>query len=194
MCNAHNHRAGCNCGWGQGINNSFSTGSTNYTTTHYRSTYGTALTPRYESYLIPSASCPVCGASVFFYQCPNGGRVFFDCLGKPWEKHPCTDNGLSVKHSLSNKKINYSSLKYKPLIISDTYHINDTIIVSAKLDNKQTFISIIKSQLGRFELNKNILCVAREVIKNQIIIEYIISFLNEKGNPCVIKGKPVCKT
>ena len=26
------------------------------------------------------------------YQSPNGGRVFFDDLGWPWPKHPCTDN------------------------------------------------------------------------------------------------------
>jgi hypothetical protein len=29
---------------------------------------------------------------VFFYQSPFGGRVFFDDLGWPWPKHPCTDN------------------------------------------------------------------------------------------------------
>jgi hypothetical protein len=46
----------------------------------------------YESYLNPNARCPVCGASVFFYQSPYGGRVFFDELGPPWPKHPCTDH------------------------------------------------------------------------------------------------------
>src|SRR5260221_9367601 len=44
------------------------------------------------SFTIPNASCPVCGASVFFYQSPHNGRVFFDELGPPWPKHPCTDN------------------------------------------------------------------------------------------------------
>jgi hypothetical protein len=34
----------------------------------------------------------VCGAAVFFYQSPYNGRVFFDALGPPWPKHPCTDN------------------------------------------------------------------------------------------------------
>lgn len=51
-----------------------------------------ALTSTYESYVNPYASCPVCGAAVFFYQSPSGGRVFFDELGPPWPKHPCTDN------------------------------------------------------------------------------------------------------
>lgn len=42
-------------------------------------------------YLVnPNASCPVCGADVFFYRSPHDGRVFFDELGPPWSKHPCT--------------------------------------------------------------------------------------------------------
>lgn len=40
----------------------------------------------------PNAECPVCGAPVFFYQNAFGSRVFFDELGPPWPKHPCTDN------------------------------------------------------------------------------------------------------
>jgi hypothetical protein len=38
----------------------------------------------------------VCGEQVFFYQSPSGGRVFFDHLGPPWPKHPCTDGLLSL--------------------------------------------------------------------------------------------------
>ena len=44
------------------------------------------------SFTIPNATCPVCGARVFFYQNEFGSRVFFDDLGPPWPKHPCTDN------------------------------------------------------------------------------------------------------
>lgn len=47
-----------------------------------------------DSYVDPNARCPVCGADVFFYRSPYGGRVFFDVLGPPWPKHPCTDNGV----------------------------------------------------------------------------------------------------
>ncbi len=36
--------------------------------------------------------CPVCGVTVFFYANSFGGRVYFDDLGPPWSKHPCTDN------------------------------------------------------------------------------------------------------
>ena len=43
-------------------------------------------------FLSPNATCPVCGARVFYFQNEYGSRVFFDELGWPWPKHPCTDN------------------------------------------------------------------------------------------------------
>lgn len=39
----------------------------------------------------PNAKCPECGADVFYYQNEFGSRVYFDELGPPWPKHPCTD-------------------------------------------------------------------------------------------------------
>lgn len=39
----------------------------------------------------PNAKCPVCGVPVFFYANSFGSRVYFDDLGPPWPKHPCTD-------------------------------------------------------------------------------------------------------
>lgn len=110
MCNAYNHPPECNCGWGKGY------GAGGYGSSGY---YGTGSSihqnppsvitfkqpslvdgflwkrdrnPSFHSYLNPNARCPVCGASVYFYQSPYGGRVFFDELGPPWPKHPCTDN------------------------------------------------------------------------------------------------------
>lgn len=37
-----------------------------------------------------NAQCPVCGQNIYFYQNENGSAVFFDELGPPWPKHPCT--------------------------------------------------------------------------------------------------------
>ncbi|WP_169973966.1 hypothetical protein [Tautonia rosea] len=83
MCNAWNHHADCSCGFG-GENYSTSTTLT-----------ATGGLTSYERYLNPFARCPVCQAPVFFYQDTNGGRVFFDELGPPWPKHPCTDHSTS---------------------------------------------------------------------------------------------------
>lgn len=86
MCNAWNHRQPCNCGWGQGSGGYWdrSINPLHPVIGHFRSASG---------YVNPNAICPVCHEQVFFVQCGNGGRVFFDELGPPWPKHPCTDNG-----------------------------------------------------------------------------------------------------
>jgi hypothetical protein len=33
----------------------------------------------------------VCGAAVYFWSNAEGSRVYFDEMGPPWPKHPCTD-------------------------------------------------------------------------------------------------------
>lgn len=43
-------------------------------------------------YVNPNAQCPCCGVPVFYYANAAGSRVYFDDLGPPWPKHPCTDN------------------------------------------------------------------------------------------------------
>ncbi len=45
-----------------------------------------------RSFTIPNAKCPVCNDKVFFYQNEYGSKVYFDELGPPWPKHPCTDS------------------------------------------------------------------------------------------------------
>lgn len=42
-----------------------------------------------ENITIPNARCPGCGSPVFFFAAANGGRVFFNALGSPWDKHDC---------------------------------------------------------------------------------------------------------
>ncbi|MCG8105195.1 MAG: hypothetical protein JAY65_00740 [Candidatus Thiodiazotropha endolucinida] len=111
MCNAWNHPLGCTCGWGgvghlgrkgPGSNSQHASGSEYW--------WVPPITHTYESYVNPNAHCPICGSFVFFYQSPNGGRVFFDELGPPWPKHPCTDNSSIPK----NIGYNSSSSVQKP--------------------------------------------------------------------------------
>lgn len=95
-CNAHNHASDCDCGWG-GVNYGgggrsggprFAAGTLRLANPDvWRARNATT----YEAFTVPNANCPRCGRRVFFYQSPYGGRVFFDSLGPPWPKHPCTD-------------------------------------------------------------------------------------------------------
>ena len=58
------------------------------------------FTKRYTAtarFIKPNAKCPVCGEEVYFYQNIFGSRVYFDELGPPWPKHPCTDNDQYAK-------------------------------------------------------------------------------------------------
>ncbi|WP_319581549.1 hypothetical protein [uncultured Pseudodesulfovibrio sp.] len=98
MCNAWNHPPGCRCGWG-GDGHLGRRGPDDY---GYGDNYFKAIPPiytkYYESFVNPNAKCPVCGAPVFYYQSPHGGRVFFDELGPPWPKHPCTIKSFKTVH------------------------------------------------------------------------------------------------
>lgn len=75
--------------------------------------YGTS-----KAFTIPNAICPKCGASVYYYEHPNGARVFFDSLGPPWPKHPCTTT-LTVSRSKNNKKQMLENVGWKPLLIKN---------------------------------------------------------------------------
>ena len=87
MCNAWNHPANCRCGFGG--EGHAGHGPLRPAAHHFAGV--PRILPAYESYVNPNARCPVCGSAVFFYQSSDGGRVFFDELGPPWPKHPCTD-------------------------------------------------------------------------------------------------------
>jgi len=75
-CNGYNHPPDCNCGWG---------GKYYPHANLFRPPFG-------DGFINPNARCPKCGAPCFFYRSPDNGRVYFDELGPPWPKHPCTDS------------------------------------------------------------------------------------------------------
>ena len=106
MCNAWNHSSTCSCGWGgdghlgrKGLFSELIQSQVKFRT--YRDLL--------VGFTNPNATCPACGAKVYFYSSPHGGRVFFDELGPPWPKHPCTDTGRHV--SLFQSKVPLQALQ-----------------------------------------------------------------------------------
>lgn len=84
--------------------------------------YGIAkIEQNYYSFVNPNASCPVCGKPVYFYQSEFDGRVFFDELGPPWSKHPCTDSSSIPQRLVFNVSVdieyNWQSENWVPLFI-----------------------------------------------------------------------------
>lgn len=89
-----NHFDECDCGWCAGGNGGASGwGAGTAASTLTWTTYSVP-----SAWVHPNANCPVCGATVFFYSNEHGSRVYFDELGPPWPKHPCTD-GSSITTS-----------------------------------------------------------------------------------------------
>jgi len=143
MCNAWNHPPQCTCGWG-GL------GHLGKRTTGNESWIKFLGFTGISSYTIPNARCPVCGDAVFFYQSPNGGRVFFDELGPPWPKHGCTDNSnrpLPYLFPLSfvqaaNKTYSWQQSDWEPFIV-------DKVVLQPQLFK----ISNIRGRAGENELS-----------------------------------------
>lgn len=96
MCNAYNHAPDCRCGWGG--DGHLGTGGGRPLPAPLAFSVAPAYR-RLESYVNPNARCPVCGVPVFFYRSTDGGRVFFDELGPPWPKHPCTNRSSPAERS-----------------------------------------------------------------------------------------------
>jgi len=120
MCNAYNHPSNCACGWGGdchaggGHNGPIpkwdnSNSSPVIRTDNYQ--------PEYFSFTNPNATCPICGAQVYYYQNCHGSKVYFDELGKPWPKHAC----------LTNEKI--SSMRFDRKDLKFSYDIYDSIFM-----------------------------------------------------------------
>lgn len=84
----HNHYSDCDCGWCTGDDSSHSTSWRDYSSG------------------IAETNCPHCGANVFFYWNEYGSRVYFDCIGLPWDKHPCLhDDTTPPTRSVRNVRV-----------------------------------------------------------------------------------------
>lgn len=117
MCNAWNHPRSCTCGWGGDGHLGRSPGgyAGQLRSAPSRNPLRSYADKGFASHTEPNASCPVCHADVYFYQSPNGGRVFFDELGPPWPKHPCTDHAAARSSSAAVRIFtHYSVADRKP--------------------------------------------------------------------------------
>jgi hypothetical protein len=105
--------------------------------------YGVAkIEQNYYSFVNPNASCPVCRKPVYFYQSEFDGRVFFDELGPPWSKHPCTDSSSIPQRLVSNVNVGieykWQSENWTPLFIKRIQIIDKvTIQILVELNYKE---------------------------------------------------------
>jgi hypothetical protein len=150
MCNAWNHSVHCSCGWG-GVGHLGKRPAGDGVFSRL-----VRIEHKLESYVNPSASCPVCGAPVFFYQSEQGGRVFFDELGPPWPKHPCTDQRATVgahpARSSRAKRVEpfrWQADGWNPWLISAVVSFTpDLVRISGYVSGKDLTLYVAKRQLG----------------------------------------------
>lgn len=106
-----------------------------------------------KAFTVPNATCPKCGANVYYYEHPNGAKVFFDALGPPWPKHPCTSAEPSPQSPPNKTKPSFDSSGWQPLFIKNLTPIDamGDYQIRAKLNNNTTdvFVINIKPELMR---------------------------------------------
>lgn len=141
----HNHYASCTCGW------CLKFGGRRRSGVLYSSSVAATAFRSYDSFTIPNAACPVCGASVFFYQSPNGGRVFFDELGPPWPKHPCTDQRAPVAPRVSTRpdklrRPTWLAEGWTPVIIQNSRMSGQWHVVPIEILARRVHIEVLSAE------------------------------------------------
>ena len=186
MCNAANHPPGCTCGWGGPGHLGRRSG--NGIPPSYLGTSRSA--PAYVSYVNHNARCPVCGISVFFFQSPDGGRVFFDELGPPWPKHPCTDADGSRRkvHApsvvASARTPSWERLGWSPLVVSGMSHRDTSIYeMRGKWSGTSLVLFVNKRVHVSFESFKPIMYNTFSQMRRIDNGSFEISFLSQYGLP-----------
>ena len=99
MCNAHNHRPGCMCGWGGGFH---SGGYSSRSNTNSIVSWGW-IDDYYNENVTFETYCFWCNQLVFFHRNANGGCVLFDSLGKPWQVHSCWEENKKCQKYASER-------------------------------------------------------------------------------------------
>lgn len=149
MCNAWNHTKDCTCGFGGdghlgGGWGNYSSVITKEFIDQIVENHKQSVKNEYDSFIIPNAICPICGASVFFYQSPYGGRVFFDELQPPWPKHPCTSKTTEVKliEYLKNKNKPKRKIKHNwfPVTLHENHlkFFDDYIVIAGTINKRDS--------------------------------------------------------
>ena len=125
-----------------------------------------ALSSATARYVKPNATCPVCGADVYFYQNEYGSRVFFDELGPPWPKHPCTDTS-----EMAENKLDIAAGEIEPKVRPDEdISTIQTVIDATAYDPVFIFKSkygkkpiLIAKLLRRIKSAKGVLLILRQL-------------------------------
>lgn len=178
MCNSWNHPANCRCGFG-------GPGHLGGWARPIGLSGRSSRRITYDSYINPNARCPRCGVPVYFYQSESGGRVFFDELGPPWPKHPCTSDIFpSLVLPLEGPRPTYSweSAGWSPLLQFNVASITPTLLrLSGYIADELLTLYLPKGSLPQtFEkdLGKTSLCHIRRTHAGVFEVSWLLRSLS----------------
>jgi hypothetical protein len=171
MCNGLNHYRHCKCGFG---NDGFLSFDSSYTSSEVKSLAENFFKYSAGKLTVPNFLCK-CGKRVFFFQDSNGGKVLFESLGPPWEKHFCL--GWQYQKRIQDLQID-------PIKWIQIGHFMVTPSVSGDVSTIQ---GIVKDFLVTMKLDMSDLLIIRGVYmdaarykKNQTNLEGLVVY--EDGN------------
>lgn len=164
----HNHYPSCTCGWcvGGGNHGSIATSvqlkpvQPVYTeqekqrATKALKSFGATSYSR--CFVNPNASCPDCGQSVYFYANSYGSRVYFDELGQPWTKHPCTDNDRPASTAASVRPARRAVSEIKEILEAEK-KLDQRILPVSKKARKNTWKIAVVTEVEFRELSMKVL-------------------------------------
>ncbi len=165
----YNHYSWCSCGWCVNKNRGYVKDRVyKYEDKGNSSDFSKVET--YESFTIPNVRCKCCGKEIYFYQSPYGGKVFFNELGHPWEKHCCEKKCCAKeKETIPYDELEIRTItKNKPSWEKDGWF--PAIFMKAEKFNSSLIKIILKSMVDYKEytffikIQKNILLKKQEML------------------------------
>jgi hypothetical protein len=206
MCNARNHSVNCSCGFGGPGHLG------RWSANVLASPLSFKTRNNYVEYVHPNAECPVCGASVFFYQSPNGGRVYFDELGPPWPKHPCTTSASTLPRQANaapTAQFAWQRAGWSPLLHTQAHTISPTrlkftgfiadeqitlyvprLAFDGETNVKQSSFALA-CHVRRFEEETYEVSVLHASYKAYLMMGYLSQIEAENANDHLRKTKPI---
>ncbi len=171
MCNGLNHYRHCKCGFG---NDGFLSFDSSYTSSKVKNLAENFFNSSRGELTVPNFLCK-CGKRVFFFQDSNGGKVLFESLGAPWEKHFC----LGWQYQKRTQDLQIDPLKWVQI-----GHFMVTPSVGGNVSTIQgiikDFLIAVKSDVADLLIIRDIYIDAERYKSNQTNLEGLVVY--EDGN------------
>lgn len=143
----------------------------------------------FSSFINPNAKCPVCGESVFYYESPYGGKVYFDSLGPPWPKHACIEPRATGKIRQNNQYQSWRKKSWQPYKVEKIEEKNGKLKISGiVLEEAEKEILYLENNAESFKKKYKNPCHIK-ILQNRNIIISTFELVLHNNNTDAIEHK-----